>query len=241
MVTKEYVLTVAQSKRLIAKGAAKYGAVENAMKRGLVIVCPGTTNTYVLEELTGKPVKPFSFTTGMNLPQGVTPPIASEAERLGYVTLRNGKVAGEIGLEEALKQLGPDDVVIKGANALNYRGTRGKIMGVVTARKTHLVMPVGLEKEVADPIPDIAVTINAVYDKKNALCSMWSVCNAEIITELDAIEILADCAAVQISAGGVLGAEGAVRIAVSGEEENIERLDEIMGKVISEKPFGGRE
>ena len=45
---KQFVLTVAESKRLIAKGVAALPQVQRAMKEGIVAVAPGTTNGYVL-------------------------------------------------------------------------------------------------------------------------------------------------------------------------------------------------
>jgi len=251
MVTREYVLTVAQSKRLIALGVVNYEVVQHAMAEGLLIVCPGTTNSYVLEELLGERLSPFAFTTGVTLPAGVQPPAVPEPERLGYVIFRQGELDKGMSLDEALEQLGTDDVVVKGGNALNYcdqvagvlighpeGGTMGKVLGCVTARKAHLVMPIGLEKEIPESIPEVAGLINDIYDKKNALCSLWPVHGAEIITELEAIDILTDCYATQISAGGVLGAEGSVRVVVTGEEGNMEKLDGLMAKLADEKPFG---
>ena len=49
----EVVLTVAESKRLIAKGVAGHPDVLTALSRGIVVVCKGTTNAYVVEELLG--------------------------------------------------------------------------------------------------------------------------------------------------------------------------------------------
>ena len=47
------VLTVAESKRLIAKAVAQMPIVKNALANGMVIIIKGTTNRYVAEEITG--------------------------------------------------------------------------------------------------------------------------------------------------------------------------------------------
>ena len=41
---KQTVLTVAESKRLIAKGVAALPEIQNAMQEGMVVVATGTTN-----------------------------------------------------------------------------------------------------------------------------------------------------------------------------------------------------
>ena len=50
------ILTVAESKRLIAKAVAQMPIVKNALANGMVIIIKGTTNAYVAEEITGQKV-----------------------------------------------------------------------------------------------------------------------------------------------------------------------------------------
>ncbi|NLF17032.1 MAG: hypothetical protein GX595_07220, partial [Lentisphaerae bacterium] len=49
-------LTVSESKRLIARGVAQCDAVQRARDRGVIAIGSGTTNAYVIEELTGSPI-----------------------------------------------------------------------------------------------------------------------------------------------------------------------------------------
>ena len=44
-----FVLTVAQSKRLIAKGVAQLPEVKHALAEGILAIGRGTTNAYVVE------------------------------------------------------------------------------------------------------------------------------------------------------------------------------------------------
>ncbi len=50
------VLTVSESKRLIAKGVAKLEFVQKARQEGTVAIAKGSTNGYVVEEILGKPI-----------------------------------------------------------------------------------------------------------------------------------------------------------------------------------------
>ena len=52
-ITKALItLTPAESKRLIAKGVAAMPEVKKALETGIIIIARGTTNTYVVEEIT---------------------------------------------------------------------------------------------------------------------------------------------------------------------------------------------
>jgi len=48
---KQFVITPASGKRLIAKTLANHPAVRKALKNGTVVIVAGTTNGYVAEEI----------------------------------------------------------------------------------------------------------------------------------------------------------------------------------------------
>ena len=112
------ILTVAESKRLIGKAVAQMPIVKNALANGMVIIIKGTTNAYVAEEITGKKTEHAAFVTGRierkgakNLPQ---------VKPVNHPILEKGKGV-DIPLADAAKKLKAGDVVIKGANALDYK------------------------------------------------------------------------------------------------------------------------
>ena len=242
------VFTVAESKRLIAKAVARMPLVQRALKRGKVIVCKGTTNTYVAEELLGRPIPHGAYVIG-----NVTPPKGGrsmpQVERMPEVVFVDGKHRPDMTLDQALEELQPGDVVIKGGNALDYAhrtvgvwtgsasgGTVGKIMPLIAKRKAHLVMPIGLEKSVPGRIEDIAARTT---DRSSYLTEVprMRVLKGRIVTEVEALQILANVEAFQASAGGVGGAEGAVWLIWQGTRENVERARAIAAAVQGEKPF----
>jgi len=65
---KSFALTVAESKRLIAKGVARCPEVLAALKSGIVAVAKGTTNAYVVEELSGEPMHKQDYCMGNTRP-----------------------------------------------------------------------------------------------------------------------------------------------------------------------------
>ena len=118
MVQGGVTLTVAESKRLIAKAVAQMPIVKNALENGMVIITKGTTNAYVAEEITGHKMTFTEFAGGRITGQG--PQALPKGKSAPHMVLEKGK-AVDISLPDAVKKLKAGDVVLKGANALDYK------------------------------------------------------------------------------------------------------------------------
>jgi hypothetical protein len=246
-VQTQVVLTVSESKRLIAKAVAQHPVVKKALAEGMVIVAKGTTNTYVAEELTGKTIEHGAYVYGRTFPSKAEQEFGS-VETIKEVVLVNGEPE-DLSLGEAVTKLEPGDVVIKGANALNYDkkiagviassldgGTSGKILPYVTARKAHLVIPIGLEKQVSGDVMHIADTLREPVKSLQRIPSMFPL-RGHIVTEIEALQNLTGVSAMQMAAGGIGGAEGAVRILLRGTKGEVEKALALVSKVQGEPPF----
>ena len=247
--TYSFVLTVSEGKRLIAKAVAALPAVQKAMREGTVVVTKGTTNAYVAEELLGEPIAKGSYVLGRTLPAkaDVSGVFSGSMPEVIFV---NGQRT-EIALKDVVLQLKCGDVVIKGANALNHEtgiagllvghpegGTLGTIIGSFYGKGLHLVIPVGLEKEIAEDIQDLAELITAEPEcSRQGMPALWPV-QGEIVTELEALELLTGVEAHQIGSGGVCGAEGGVWLAVWGDEEQVAAVKALVEGIQGEPAFG---
>ena len=221
---------MSESKRLIARGVAALPEVRRAMEEGMVVVATGTTNAYVLQELWGKNFDLRRYRSGMTTPR--------EPERLGEpqgepipdVVFREGEVADELDRFNAVEHMGRGDVYIKGANALDYEGgtagvligsstggTLGAVLGNIIGKKITLVIPVGLEKLVYMDIDDLH-WVGSQEDSEGP--SLWPI-TGTIVTEIEALRILTGVDAYLYAAGGVAGAEGAVRLLLDGTEGEV--------------------
>jgi hypothetical protein len=251
------ILTVAESKRLIAKAVAQMPIVKNALANGMVIIIKGTTNAYVAEEITGKKAEHAAFVTGRIEPEKGAKNLP-QVKPVPHLVLEKGKVV-DISLADAAKKLKAGDVVIKGANALDYKnkiaavnildpsgGTTGITMPFIVARKAYLVIPVGLEKLVAGDIVEMTLkmrepmeSLPAPSERSSApfpgynIPSMWLL-TGEIVTELEAIKILTGATAFQSSAGGVSGAEGGVWLVFRGTQDQVTKAMELVKSVQGE-------
>jgi len=228
---RQVVLTVAESKRLIAKGVAALPEVAKAMEEGMVVVATGTTNAYVLEELWGKEFDKRRYRSGITTPKKPEKHEKPQGESIPDVVFKKSEVDPTLDRYNAVEQMGKGDVYLKGANAVDYvggiagvligsptGGTVGAVLGNIIGKKIHLVIPIGLEKLVYNDINELS-WLAAQEDSEGP--SLWPLAGT-IVTEIEALEILTHVDAYLYSAGGIAGAEGSVRLLLDGTEEEVE-------------------
>jgi len=233
-------LTVPESKRLIAKGVAAMGIVKKALAEGIVSIAKGTTNGRVVEEVLGEKIDRSSYVTGNIRPSRGTKDDVELSASLPDVVLKNGQKVEGITSVESVDQMKQGDVFVKGCNAVNYKqklggilighhagGTIGGTLGTVVARKIHLVLPVGLEKSVYADMNDISKEVRSDDEYVGGAPSLMPV-SGHIVTEIEALEILAGVKALQVAAGGVVGAEGSVWLLIEGEQAQIDNALKII-------------
>ena len=244
----QVVLTVSESKRLIAKGLASYEPVKAALEEGTVAVAKGSTNAYVVEELTGEKIEKTHYMTGSVFP--------AKAEKKGKVknalpdlVLKGGRRVEGLSATDALKDMGEGDVFLKGVNAINYAlgqaallighptgGTIGAAAGIVIARRVRLIIPAGLEKSVPADLAELASVVGEPEEKLKSEPTLWLM-QGELFTEIEALEVLAGVDGIPMAAGGIGGAEGSVRLLLAGSEENVRKAVEIVESLQGEPPF----
>lgn len=247
-VQAQIIFTVSESKRLIAKGIAAMPLVKRALKDGMVIIAKGTTNTYVAEEVVGRDVPHGPYVYGRTYPEQGGKRL-DKAEPISEFVIVKGEVQPELSLEEAVTKLQPGDVVLKGGNALDYQnktagvmigsktgGTSGTIMPYIVARKAHLVIPIGLEKQVAGNVVDISLKMREPTESLNSIPSMFLL-TGHVFTELEALRVLTGVTAHQVGAGGIGGAEGSVRLIVRGTREQVTNALKLAEEIHGEPPF----
>ena len=242
----EVVLTVAESKRLIAKGVAQLEMVRDRLQKGVIMISSGTTNAYIVEELLGEPIDKRSYVTGRIKPVGKQlrwPKLRHD------VVLHDGQLDSSLDRFSAIEVMDPGDIFVKGANALNYQkgvagvlvgdrrgGTIGGVIGPIIARKIHLLIPVGLEKEVAFNIEEVARRIQEPEEGVGKVTSLFPM-RGFIFTEIEALRTLSGVEAAQAAAGGISGAEGGIWLLLQGTEEQVKQALEAVEEVQGEPLF----
>jgi len=246
LMKRQVVLTVAESKRLIAKGVAALSEVQAAMQNGMVVVATGTTNAYVLQELWGENFDLRRYRSGITTPDVPEKAKEKQGEPIPDVVFRKGKVAKELDRYNAVQHMGKGDVYIKGANALDYvgqmagvliggetGGTVGAVLGTIIGKKITLIIPIGLEKLVYE---DMNVLHMLTMDSDYEGPTIWPLTGL-IFTEIEALEVLCSVQTTLISAGGVAGAEGGIRLLIEGMDEDVEAAVELVKGIKGEPRY----
>ncbi|MBS3815789.1 MAG: hypothetical protein KGY45_04425, partial [Hadesarchaea archaeon] len=211
----QLTFTPPESKRLIAKAIASLDEVQETFKKHMIMIALGTTTGRVAEELLDEEINREGFAAGIILPKGTC--VLPREKRTSRIIIKEGEVI-DIETSEMLEELSANDMIIKGANAIDpfgtagvllasrTGGTLGKIMGPAFSRGVNIVIPVSLEKLVLEPIDELS-RITGV-DKTQSSVGVpagLGVLPGETITEIDAIRILSGAEASPIAKGGVSG------------------------------------
>ena len=247
----EIILTVSESKRLIARGVAQLNIVKQALQEGIVVVTSGSTNGFVAEEILGEKMDKTGYMTGKTLPATLKAEELNIGEPIKDLVFRDGQLDPEFDRLTGAQAMKAGDVYIKGANALNYKeqvagilighpaaGTIGGAIGHIIGKRANLVIPVGLEKCTAHNIYDLEQKLNQKADVQGSVPKMIAV-RGTIITEIEAVEVLFRLKAWHIASGGLAGAEGGVRLLVEGTSDEIQRMQSVLDEIYGEPPFYG--
>jgi hypothetical protein len=253
---KQFVVTPAAGKRLIARALAVHPSMQKALESGVVVIVAGTTNGYLAEEILstlGAGGAGFSrrrFFRGITVPPERT---TTDTGRLpdggaftGDVVINQGVWEKGKTIFDVVDDLKEGDVIVKGANALDWprkraavligdpkAGTTGAALQAVAGRRVRLIVPVGLEKRVAGDLDELAARLNAPGAHGPRLLPVPGL----VFTETDAIHLLSGATADLVAAGGVCGAEGSVWLAVSGTPEQVDKAESLLQSVASEPLF----
>jgi hypothetical protein len=244
-----FVLTPPESKRFIAKAVAQLPEVIAAKEDGEIIIAHGSTNVRVAEEIIGECPERHKFLSGQIINRILC--LTQAEEKPPIIKIKNGELSPPVStMEETLENFGSESVFIKGANAVDPQGNVGVFMahpsggtigwafGILSARGSRLIVPVGLEKLIPS-VKEAAQNLgqDTLYYSTGVKIGMFPVMNATVITEVEAFRILFDLHAVHIGGGGVSGTEGSVVLAAEGEKGNLDRAIELIESIKGEVPL----
>ncbi|MHA3964530.1 MAG: hypothetical protein AM325_013430 [Candidatus Thorarchaeota archaeon SMTZ1-45] len=241
-------LTPSESKRLIAKGLLALDLVQEALEIGYLCITLGTTSGYLVEEILGEYDKTRHI-AGIIVPKGLS--VTDRETRAFDAIFHRGEYLENKKVIDVLDKMGPDDVIIKSANALdeNYLpivllasdtgGTVGSFIGTAAAKNIKVIVPVGLEKSIPVAYEEFCGQFGmddwdyAIGTPVGAIALTEGI----VFSEIEAIEVLFDAGAIPISAGGVNGAEGSISLFIEGDDDEIAQAYEFFKDLKGEPPF----
>jgi hypothetical protein len=248
-----FALTVSESKRLIARGVMKMPVVQDALQKGRIILAPGSTNVFIAEEITGKRYNDkWQYCFGL-IVDGL-PCVSPEEGRESLFVFENG-IKTAIPFRTAVAEITKEDVFIKGANAVDAEkkagvlvnhlsgGTVGFATPYLLEAQANVIIPVGLEKLIPSVSDAVAFAapgeVDSSFGFKNWLMEI-QIPQAVVVTEIEALAILADVRAHLMAAGGMDGSEGSVVLGIEGEQEQVMKALEMIRSIRGEPSVSSR-
>ena len=253
-----FVLTPAESKRLIGKAVAELEEIKRAKKNGRILIGYGSTNALVAEEILGKEKvsklwQREAYLSGV-IQRGTLCTLVG-TEKPPILVLNRGIVEPPADTMDAmLRDFGRDSIFIKGANCVDPEGHAGVFMahpeggtigwaiGTILARGIRLIVPVGLEKLVPSVSKAVTLCGQQTFDYCQGLrVGLIPLSGAKVVTEITALKILAGADAFHVASGGCSGSEGAVTLVVEGENGVVEKAIHCIESVKGESPIMTRK
>jgi len=250
-------LIPAESKKLIAKAIIKMEIFKKALREGLILLHPSSSTYFIFEEVTGRKPPTNVWVCGAIVPKGACVEMGTMmGGHVGFANVeqrdqgaarpdpgtfpyswvfRKGEFSRQEPLSVLLEAMGPNDLYVKGVNALDIEGKVGVLWGnlaeggtaavVMAAQRRkgfHLIFPTGLEKLIPFSIKEATKEAKRFeYDYSMGMPCGLLPCEGIVVTELRAIEILSGATAIPISAGGLGGAEGAITLVIKGDKQQV--------------------
>jgi len=233
----QFTLTVTEGKWLIAHAIAQMPQVRQAMADGKVVFKAGTTVSCVSQLLLDTPLR----ICGRVTPRG-TVSSREKGPAAHCLLYDHGRLENlDDRIEEALLQLGPEDVLITGANLIDTQGGAamlagspagggcGRAVSILACEGFQVLVAAGLEKLGPGLVGDAIRTSRrkGVSRSRGMACGLFPV-PGKVITELEAARLLADVDCCLIGRGGVNGAEGGCVFQAAGEKEELEKLEAVL-------------
>ncbi|HWQ61963.1 MAG TPA: hypothetical protein VN521_06605 [Negativicutes bacterium] len=246
----QVVVSVPTAKRLIAQAVFELPEVRAAAKQGKIILKSGTTVAALAELLEVPPLR---------LGGRITPDGARAAKRLvdapHLVLLEGGQWRNvDQALTEELAKMGPDDLFITGANALDSHGVAGlmaglsggsaagKALGMLCSEGIKTIIAVGLEKLIPGSIVDICRQAGRrQIDRSMGMAVGLLPLFGRVVTEKEALEMLTGAAVTVIGAGGLSGAEGATTMLVEGSADQVDKAFALIAAQLGRPTAGAQD
>lgn len=247
-------LTSSESKRLIARGIVRLPEVRNAYSEGYIGLPLCTSNAYVYEELSGRTIEDkSSYSCGYIFDKGFCS--TNKSSLHPEVIFVKGKEEHinfpERNLADYIEKMTCSDVIIKSGNILDVNKKAGVVVGernggefglilpYVLARGINLIVPMTLNKTA--PVVIDSIIQEAGVDKISArmthgLCGMLPL-PGRVITEIEALHLLAGVNVVPAAMGGVGTGEGCVTLLIKGDKEKVSAAWEAVSSIKGEPPL----
>lgn len=230
----QITLTVEESKMLIAKAVSIHPKVKKTLEQGTILFKGGTTVSEVSKIIAKKRLRLCGITTG----RGTIINIEGEDSGPHVALYKQGEFRNidESFLNSVLK-LTDKDLIICGANAIDSNGNAAMMIGSMGGgdipyalsacygEGVSIIIPVGLEKLIPGNLNDIIKKTGRRRKEYSIGMAVGLIpILGEIVTEIEAINLLTGLIAIPIASGGIGEGKGSITLDVEGEKTELKNL-----------------
>ncbi len=247
-----FTLIPVESKRLIAKAVVQMEEIKIAKQEAYIVLNGGTTNGYIAQEMLGmRDLEPEKFTAGTNTHRLLCVTEADKRTPFPIILYKGERSSKTI--PDVLQDFHIKTVLIKGANAVDPEGnvgvitsgfdggTIGATYGTAFSQGMKYIFAVGLEKLVVS-VKEAAAWVGGAKTLDYTIGAdfgIFCIPNGTVVTEIEALKILADVEAKHVASGGVGESAGAVVLVIKGEEANVRKAISIVESIKGEPALKG--
>jgi hypothetical protein len=121
-------------------------------------------------------------------------------------------------------------------------GNPGVALSAMLCEGANVIIPIGLEKLIPGSIRDaIEAAGRKGVDRALGMATGLIPLFGKVVTEADAVSVLADVSCTVIGRGGIMGGEGATVMVVQGSKEEVEKVWRAVEEVKGAETSGAEE
>ncbi len=241
--TVQITLTAYEEKLLIAYGVSRSSTFIKAYENHKILFKGSTTVSALSQIVTHTPLRICGRMTRNGMKAN-----KNQSSAAHWLLYNRGVITNvDSCIEEVIKSFSINDLFITGANAIDCFGNAalligspcgggyGKVIGAIYTEGFKTLILATSDKLIRE-------NINELYDKvhrqdcdySNGMACGLAPIHGKIITEIEAIKMIADTDAYIFAHGGIDGAEGGCAIQIEGEESEISKVLNIVDKIKKE-------
>lgn len=248
MYKAQVTVTVPVGKRLIARAIAVLPDVKRALGEGKILLKGGTTVSAVAEELIGSPLR----ISGRITARGTVSGDKDLSSFPHSILFHNGEIENvDKKLAETVAAMGSSDIAICGANLVDVQkraammagsplgGAPGQVVSTLEAEGITTYIAAGLEKFAPCFLEEaIPACGRKRIDTAMGMAVGLIPVPGRLISELEALSIIADVEACIIGKGGVGGGEGSTTFVISGKKTEVLKIVKMISSLKDVKESG---
>ena len=230
----QLTITVNTGKWLIARAIVRLPEVQEAYKKYKILLKGGTTVSCIAEELVGIKLR----ISGRVTKRGTVGSFENSSSPHSVIVEKGKWQNIDSCFLDTVLALGPGDVVIIGANAIDNEGNAammaaspgggnpGQAVAALTTEGAHIIIAAGLEKLIPGKISELIGQVGRkICDFSMGAAVGLIPLHGRIITEIEALKILGNLdKVIVIGRGGINGAEGSTTILIEGLENSLKNV-----------------